>query len=114
MFTYTDKREFYDSGAWKMLRGRIMRRDGYMCQMSKRYGKIKPAKVVHHIFPLEYYPEYRTQQWNLISLSVEWHEKMHNRDGHLLSIEGWRLLEKTAKAKGITLTPKDKHKCLGM
>ena len=113
MFTYTDKRKFYDSGSWKLLRGRIMRRDGYMCQMSKRYGKLKPAKVVHHIFPLEYYPEYSRMQWNLIALSNEWHEKMHERDGHNLSIEGWRLLEKTARAQGITLTPDDKHKCLG-
>ena len=114
MYSYTDKRKFYDSGNWKMIRGRVLRRDGYICQMSKRYGKLTPAKVVHHIFPLEYYPEYKTQQWNLISLSIGWHEKLHNRDGHTLSIEGWRLLEKTAKARHIEITARDKYICLGL
>ena len=114
MLTYTDKRKFYDSGNWKMARARVMRRDAYLCQMSKRYGKLRPAKVAHHIFPLELYPEYRLKDWNLISLSNDWHEKMHNRDGHTLSLTGWRLLEKTAARQGIKLTREDKAKCLGM
>lgn len=113
-YTYTDKRKFYNSGVWSYARNRVLRRDAFLCQMSKRYGKFRPAKVVHHIFPLEYYPEYRLKEWNLISLSVEWHEKLHDRTGHRLSYEGWRLLEKTAAKNKITLTREDKAKCLGL
>ena len=102
-YTYTDKRKFYNSGVWSYARNRVLRRDAFLCQMSKRYGKFRPAKVVHHIFPLEYYPEYRLKEWNLISLSVEWHEKLHDRTGHRLSYEGWRLLEKTAAKRSLLI-----------
>ena len=44
--------QFYQSGIWKRKRAMILRRDGYMCQLSKRYGKRVEAEVVHHIFPL--------------------------------------------------------------
>lgn len=47
----------------------VMRRDGYMCQLSKRYGRAVPAEVVHHIFPVNEYPEYAYEPWNLIALS---------------------------------------------
>ena len=30
---------FYKSTKWKRKREKILRRDGYMCQVSKRYGK---------------------------------------------------------------------------
>lgn len=114
MITNDDKARFYKSKTWQGKRARILRRDGYLCQLSKRYGKFEPARVVHHIFPFEYYPEYKLESWNLISLSVINHERLHVRNGHLLTIAGWRLLEKTAAKQGIILTAQDKYKCLGI
>lgn len=114
MLTFEETKQFYKSGAWTLARSRILRRDAYLCQYNKRFGKFVPAKVVHHIFPLEFYPQYKLQQWNLISLSNAAHEKLHNRGDHTLSLEGWRLMEKTAQAQGIKLTAQDKVICLGL
>lgn len=114
MLTFNETKQFYKSDTWVKMRARILRRDLYTCQYNKRYGKLVPAKVVHHILPLEYYPEYRLKAWNLISLSTAAHERLHNRNEHTLTIEGWRLAEKTAQAQGIKLTAEDKARCLGM
>ncbi|MGX4645667.1 HNH endonuclease [Holzapfeliella sp. JNUCC 80] len=72
--------EFYKSKRWQMKREKILRRDQYECQESKRYGKTIPAEMVHHIYPVTDYPELRFQDWNLISLSNKAHNTMHNRD----------------------------------
>ena len=114
MIDDVDNKSFYKSRAWSSMRARVLRRDGYLCQDSKRFGKFVPARVVHHIYPIEYYPQYKLAKWNLTSLSVRSHEQMHNRDGHRLSLKGWRLLEKTARTQGITVTDQDKYKCLGI
>ena len=42
----------YKSKRWIHKREAILRRDKYQCQLSKRYGKIRQAEVVHHIFPV--------------------------------------------------------------
>ena len=42
----------YSTHKWKHLAAGILRRDGYRCQVSKRYGKQVPAEVVHHIYLL--------------------------------------------------------------
>lgn len=78
----------YNSAKWHRLREKILRRDGYMCQWSKRYGRIVKAETVHHIWPVEDYPEFEWCEWNLISLSNEAHNKMHNRESGRLSEEG--------------------------
>ena len=114
MLTFEETKQFYKSPAWQSCRARILRRDQYLCQYDKRYGKLTPAKVVHHILPLEFYPDHKLKAWNLISLSTAAHEKLHNRNGHTLTLEGWRLAEKTAQAQGIKLTNEDKAVCLGM
>ena len=114
MYSFEETKEFYKSSAWKYQRARVLRRDKYICQYNKRFGKLTPAKLVHHILPLEFYPEHRLKPWNLISLSTGAHEKLHNRGDHTLSLEGWRLMEKTAQAQGITLTAEDKVICLGL
>lgn len=70
---------FYKSTKWKRKRAVILRRDEYRCQESKRYGKTEPATTVHHIYPLEEYPELALMDWNLISLSDRRHNEMHDR-----------------------------------
>lgn len=43
---------------WQHLRQRALRRDAHRCQESARYGRAVPAEVVHHIWPVEEYPQY--------------------------------------------------------
>lgn len=93
----------YDGARWHRLRDRVMRRDGYQCQLSKRYGKIRQAELVHHIFPVVDYPEYAYCSWNLISLSRDMHNKLHNRVTDELTNMGKDLLRQTARKQGITI-----------
>ena len=95
--------EFYLSKKWKKKRSIILRRDGYMCQISKRYGKLVSADVVHHIFPLDEYPEYAFCDWNLVSLSRAAHNKLHDRTTNKLTDVGIDLMVKTAIKHGIVL-----------
>lgn len=92
---------FYKSKRWQRLRKAVLARDGYQCQESKRYGKALPATTVHHIFPREDYPEYQWESWNLISLSADVHDQMHNRTTRELTQQGLELLERTATKYGI-------------
>ena len=57
---------FYRDKKWQRKRLYILRRDGYKCQESKRYGQYSEATTVHHIYPLEDYPEIAFEDWNLI------------------------------------------------
>lgn len=93
----------YKSSRWERKRAVILRRDRYMCQMSKRYGKARQADTVHHIFPCEDYPQYEWCDWNLISLTHKMHNAMHARDTHELSEAGKELLRRTARANGIPI-----------
>lgn len=97
-------KEFYKSKQWEQKRERILRRDKYFCQLSLRYGKAIEAKHVHHIFPIEYYPEYRLSDWNLISLCNAEHIKLHDRETHKLTRAGIDLLKRTARKQGIEVS----------
>lgn len=72
-----------------------------MCQECKRYGKNKEAQHVHHIFPVEHYPDYVYKTWNLISLCRDCHNSMHDRDTHELSVKGELLRRRTGRKNGI-------------
>lgn len=85
----------YDSKRWERLSAAAMRRDGYRCQISRRYGKAVPAEVVHHIYPADEYPEYAYKLWNLISLSREKHNTLHDRTRGTLTAEGVALMRRT-------------------
>ena len=84
--------DYSSSGRWKHLRQRVLRRDGGLCQEAKRYGKRVEATHVHHIWPVEDYPEYAWEEWNLLSLSAEAHDRMHDRKTRRLTVLGeyWR------------------------
>ena len=64
-------------------------------------GKSVEATTVHHIFPLEDYPEYALCDWNLISLSTKQHDTLHDRTTGRLTAKGMELLRRTARARGI-------------
>ena len=84
--------KFYKSSKWRKKRETILRRDNYLCQECKRYGKTTPAQTVHHIYPLERHPELALVSANLVSLCNECHERMHDRlTGELTPVgERWR------------------------
>lgn len=85
----------YKARRWERLRAQVMRRDGYRCQLSKRYGKVVPADLVHHIYPVDEFPEYAFEPWNLISVSRAAHNKLHDRDSDKLTAEGVALMRRT-------------------
>ena len=101
--------DFYDSKKWIEKKSRILRRDGYMCQISKRYGKMIPAELVHHIYPLDEFPEYALADWNLISVSWKVHNALHDRQTNGLSEEGRQLLERIARRNNIEVPEQYKH-----
>lgn len=85
----------YQSAKWKKKRSHILRRDGYLCQIAKRYGKTEEAKVVHHIYPADEYPQWQWADWNLISVSQTAHNQLENRKTGELTELGMRLQRKT-------------------
>lgn len=93
----TSQEHFYKTKQWKSLRDSILRRDGYMCQYCKRYGKHVQADHVHHVLPREFYPEYRYTPWNLISLCKTCHNTMHDRSDKSLSKTGMELFKIVAR-----------------
>lgn len=90
----------YNSPRWRRLRASVLRdviqRDGApICQYLKRYGRRVEATHVHHIWPAEDYPEYAWERWNLIALSTEAHNMMHDRSTGKLTAVGERLRRRT-------------------
>lgn len=73
--------DFYTSDAWKAKRKAILRRDNYMCRKCRRFGKMRPAKVVHHIQHLDEFPELALVDSNLISLCMKCHNEEHPEKG---------------------------------
>lgn len=91
-----DARPFdYKSQQWRRVSAKAMRRDGYQCQLSRRYGKAVPAELVHHIYPVDEYPEYGYCLWNLISLSRAVHNTLHDRTTNQLTDKGLALMRRT-------------------
>ena len=97
------KSNWYESTRWKRVRAAVLRRDGYLCRVSIRYGHREPAELVHHIFPREEFPEYQWCMWNLISVTKSAHNKLHVRSTDELTKEGIELLRRTARKNGITI-----------
>ena len=89
----------YKARRWERLRAQVMRRDGYRCQLAKRYGKAVPAELVHHIYPVDEFPEYAFEPWNLIAVSRAAHNKLHDRDSDKLTPEGVALMRRTIPPK---------------
>lgn len=95
--------KFYDSKAWREKQRRILRRDEYKDQLELRAGRHVPAEMVHHIFPLDRYPEYALESWNLISISEETHRELHTIYGELTDA-GNALMQEKANEQGIKLS----------
>lgn len=81
----------YHNRNWKSKRLYILNRDQHLDRELLRYGRREQADTVHHIFPIEFYPELKYVDWNLISLTRENHNSMHHRNGHNLTPKGMAL-----------------------
>lgn len=73
------KRGFYQSAAWRRARQMALQRDHYLCQSCLKKQRIKTATEVHHIRPLEDYPELALELSNLQSLCWDCHEATKRR-----------------------------------
>ena len=81
----------------------ILRRDKYKSVLAARYGKSIEAEVVHHILPVEFFPEYAFCNWNLISVSIDEHNKLHDRSSHRLTDAGIELAIRTARKQRLNI-----------
>ena len=72
-----DSNPFYLTTKWKRKRMSILRRDRFLCQDCKRYGRMREATEVHHIKHLDEYPELAYVDENLVSLCKSCHNKRH-------------------------------------
>jgi len=90
---------FYKSTKWKNKRERVLRRDEYLCQECKRYGRSRAATTIHHINPLENRPELALVSWNLVSLCGSCHDSMHDRTTRELTAAGLRWAERAEAAR---------------
>ena len=98
--------EIYNTTKWEAKRASILRRDGYQDQVLKRYGKLKQATIVHHVFPLGEFPEYAWEDWNLVSVSLETHNKLHDRNTDELTDKGIELLMRIARRQRVPVPDK--------
>lgn len=73
--------DFYHSSKWIRKRSHILRRDKYMCQECRKYGKMTPATYVHHIEHLEDRPDLALVDSNLESVCLACHNKLHPEKG---------------------------------
>ena len=98
--------ESYKEPKWVRIRSLALKRDKYLDQYLKRYGKLKQAEIVHHIFPVEEFPEYQYELWNLISITKSTHNLFHDRTTNELTKKGIELLIRTARRKHLDVPPK--------
>lgn len=96
--------KFYNTKKWLDIRASVLREAKYMDQLRLREGKRVPAETVHHIFPRDKYPEYELCRWNLIAISAETHELLHNRMSGSLSSLGYDLMMETAEKHDIPIS----------
>lgn len=77
-----EKKEFnYKGKKWKHKRAIILKRDKYLCQECRKYGRRVEAATVHHIKHADEHPELVYEDNNLISLCSKCHNKMHPEKG---------------------------------
>ena len=104
--TKNAENQFYKSNKWIALRNTALIRDKYMCQCCKANNKMINATCVHHVFPIESYPDYKYELWNLMSLCDKCHDEMHNHYTGELSKKGMLFLRSIAAVKGIEISCK--------
>lgn len=81
---------FYQRQAWRNKRKDILKRDNNECQITKSTGGVyKGRLIVHHIKPLEYFPELAMDDSNLITVSHHLHNIIHELNDSKFDDEWW-------------------------
>ena len=70
---------FYKKAVWRKLRSQVLERDHYLCQECLRRKRFTKATEVHHLKPLEEFPELGLTPSNLESLCWFCHEATKSR-----------------------------------
>ena len=89
--TESEKRKFYRSKDWTVLRQQALARDNHECQQCKREGKVHVDSVkvtgerksiqlnVHHKKEIEYHPELALELDNLETVCLRCHNRIHDK-----------------------------------
>lgn len=81
---------FYQSQTWRNKRKQILKRDNHECQVAKSMGQVVTGKlIIHHIRPLEYFPDLALDDSNLIVVSHYYHNIIHELITLVESDEWW-------------------------
>lgn len=90
----------HNTKRWKRKSLQIRRVDKYMDMVALRFwNKRIEGTMVHHIYPVDEYPEYAFCDWNLITVSAETHNKLENRTTGELTALGMELQRRTVPGK---------------
>lgn len=73
------RKPMYHTKYWINIRSAVLTRDHNECQVCAEMGKVRQAEVVHHIKPVEDFPDRFDDLSNLVSLCRECHETLHGR-----------------------------------
>ena len=81
---------FYQRQTWRNKRKAILERDNNECQVAKSIGRVDKDKlIVHHIKPLEHFPELAMDDSNLITVSHTSHNIIHGLTLAKFNDEWW-------------------------
>lgn len=90
----------HNTKRWKRKSQHIRRLDKYMDVVALRFwNKRQEGHMVHHIYPVDEYPEYAFCDWNLITVSWSTHEKLEDRKSGTLKPLGLELQRRTVPGK---------------
>ena len=82
--TYHERyQQFYNSPEWRDLRNYKFYMAEGLCELCRKKGKVKAAREIHHIVPIEKDWNKRLDYENLIALCPSHHQEQHNRDSQL-------------------------------
>ena len=70
---------YYTSARHRRWRAAVLRRDKYLCQRCKRYGRKSEATHAHHIKPRDQYPELHYVVSNGVALCSKCHNIVEPR-----------------------------------
>lgn len=95
---------FYHDKTWVKLSKRVRNEQHNECYYCRRRGKYSPARLVHHIYHIEEYPEHAYKRYytdangvphiNLVAVCHNCHEEQHGRGiyakrKHFTNVERW-------------------------
>lgn len=85
-----ERDQFYNSQTWRTKRRAIVARDNKECQVCKSQGKVTLSGLIaHHIRPIEFYPDEKLEDSNLLTVCLQCHNSIHHGGGGEEYDEWW-------------------------